>query len=187
MKSYMFHKDDLFICLRFKVTSLSIEIALSSSVCFLCGVLEPNQTGSFLRKGQLLILLIPHPGFVCQDPAQRASNRSIYPTFESSRRNPFQKSQVSNLRSMKPEEGLLGSGRWWNERAEVLVGRSLGAGESGDVFCSACLWCFWLLSTGVTPCFCSDFSLFTTFSSLSKLTISPLRLPYWGLLVFKHD
>ncbi|XP_052595207.1 tubulin polyglutamylase TTLL5 isoform X6 [Peromyscus californicus insignis] len=32
-------------------------------------------------------------GFVCQDPAQRASNRSIYPTFESSRRNPFQKSQ----------------------------------------------------------------------------------------------
>ncbi|XP_042116886.2 tubulin polyglutamylase TTLL5 isoform X16 [Peromyscus maniculatus bairdii] len=34
-------------------------------------------------------------GFVCQDPAQRASNRSIYPTFESSRRNPFQKPQVS--------------------------------------------------------------------------------------------
>ncbi|KAL6062699.1 hypothetical protein STEG23_014899, partial [Scotinomys teguina] len=32
-------------------------------------------------------------GFVCQDPTQRASNRSIYPTFESSRRNPFQKSQ----------------------------------------------------------------------------------------------
>ncbi|XP_036062223.1 tubulin polyglutamylase TTLL5 isoform X8 [Onychomys torridus] len=32
-------------------------------------------------------------GFVCQDPAQRASNRSIYPTFESSRRNPFQKPQ----------------------------------------------------------------------------------------------
>ncbi|XP_047396789.1 tubulin polyglutamylase TTLL5 isoform X14 [Sciurus carolinensis] len=32
-------------------------------------------------------------GFVCQDPAQRASTRPIYPTFESSRRNPFQKSQ----------------------------------------------------------------------------------------------
>ncbi|XP_072819552.1 tubulin polyglutamylase TTLL5 isoform X2 [Vicugna pacos] len=32
-------------------------------------------------------------GFVCQDPAQRASTRSIYPTFESSRRNPFQKPQ----------------------------------------------------------------------------------------------
>ncbi|XP_058149030.1 tubulin polyglutamylase TTLL5 isoform X38 [Dasypus novemcinctus] len=32
-------------------------------------------------------------GFVCQDPAQRASTRTIYPTFESSRRNPFQKLQ----------------------------------------------------------------------------------------------
>ncbi|XP_053457011.1 tubulin polyglutamylase TTLL5 isoform X10 [Nycticebus coucang] len=32
-------------------------------------------------------------GFVCQDPAQRASTRTIYPSFESSRRNPFQKSQ----------------------------------------------------------------------------------------------
>ncbi|XP_021034599.1 tubulin polyglutamylase TTLL5 isoform X5 [Mus caroli] len=32
-------------------------------------------------------------GFVCQDPAQRTSNRSIYPSFESSRRNPFQKPQ----------------------------------------------------------------------------------------------
>ncbi|KAM7239269.1 hypothetical protein CapIbe_008764, partial [Capra ibex] len=32
-------------------------------------------------------------GFVCQDPAQRTSTRPIYPTFESSRRNPFQKPQ----------------------------------------------------------------------------------------------
>ncbi|XP_017384078.1 tubulin polyglutamylase TTLL5 isoform X1 [Cebus imitator] len=32
-------------------------------------------------------------GFVCQDPAQRASARPVYPTFESSRRNPFQKPQ----------------------------------------------------------------------------------------------
>ncbi|XP_077766189.1 tubulin polyglutamylase TTLL5 isoform X15 [Canis aureus] len=32
-------------------------------------------------------------GFVCQDPVQRASTRPIYPTFESSRRNPFQKPQ----------------------------------------------------------------------------------------------
>nr|XP_019589159.1 PREDICTED: tubulin polyglutamylase TTLL5 isoform X11 [Rhinolophus sinicus] len=32
-------------------------------------------------------------GFVCQDPAQRASTRPIYPTFESSKRNPFQKPQ----------------------------------------------------------------------------------------------
>lgn len=81
----------------------------SASLCEVrLKVLEPNQTGSFLRKGQLLILLIPHPGFVCQDPAQRASNRSIYPTFESSRRNPFQKPQVSNLRSMKPKKACWG-------------------------------------------------------------------------------
>ncbi|KAM5244578.1 tubulin polyglutamylase TTLL5 isoform 18-T29 [Hipposideros larvatus] len=32
-------------------------------------------------------------GFVCQDPAQRASTRPIYPTFESCKRNPFQKPQ----------------------------------------------------------------------------------------------
>uniref|UniRef100_A0A7N4NPZ9 Tubulin--tyrosine ligase-like protein 5 n=1 Tax=Sarcophilus harrisii TaxID=9305 RepID=A0A7N4NPZ9_SARHA len=32
-------------------------------------------------------------GFVCQDSAQRSSARPIYPTFEPSRRNPFQKSQ----------------------------------------------------------------------------------------------
>lgn len=32
-------------------------------------------------------------GFVCQDPAQRASTRPIYPTFESAKRNPFQKPQ----------------------------------------------------------------------------------------------
>ncbi|GAB5573048.1 tubulin polyglutamylase TTLL5 isoform X13 [Prionailurus iriomotensis] len=36
-------------------------------------------------------------GFVCQDPAQRASTRPIYPTFESSRRNPFQKPQMSSV------------------------------------------------------------------------------------------
>lgn len=147
MKSCMFHKDDLFICLRFSKPYLCqsrLHLVLQSAS--LCGVslkvLEPNQTGSFLRKGQLLILLIPYPGFVCQDPAQRASNRSIYPTVESSRRNPFQKPQVSNLRSMKPKEGLLGSGHWWNEGAEALVGRSLRAGEFGDVFCNGCLWCF---------------------------------------------
>ncbi|XP_054987120.1 tubulin polyglutamylase TTLL5 isoform X8 [Sorex araneus] len=32
-------------------------------------------------------------GFVCQDPAQRTSARPLYPTFEASRRNPFQKPQ----------------------------------------------------------------------------------------------
>ncbi|XP_026635989.1 tubulin polyglutamylase TTLL5 isoform X4 [Microtus ochrogaster] len=43
-------------------------------------------------------------GFVCQDPAQRASNRSIYPTFESSRRNPFQKPQRSRPLSASDAE-----------------------------------------------------------------------------------
>uniref|UniRef100_A0A8C0JNT2 Tubulin--tyrosine ligase-like protein 5 n=1 Tax=Canis lupus dingo TaxID=286419 RepID=A0A8C0JNT2_CANLU len=46
-------------------------------------------------------------GFVCQDPVQRASTRPIYPTFESSRRNPFQKPQVSKLSSREPKGGLL--------------------------------------------------------------------------------
>ncbi|KAM6201113.1 tubulin polyglutamylase TTLL5 [Rhynchocyon petersi] len=32
-------------------------------------------------------------GFVCQDPSQRAATRPMYPTFETSRRNPFQKPQ----------------------------------------------------------------------------------------------
>ncbi|XP_043841274.1 tubulin polyglutamylase TTLL5 isoform X9 [Dromiciops gliroides] len=32
-------------------------------------------------------------GFVCQDSSQRSSTRPIYPTFEPSRRNPFQKNQ----------------------------------------------------------------------------------------------
>ncbi|XP_055989719.1 tubulin polyglutamylase TTLL5 isoform X5 [Sorex fumeus] len=32
-------------------------------------------------------------GFVCQDPSQRTSARPLYPTFEASRRNPFQKPQ----------------------------------------------------------------------------------------------
>ncbi|MEJ1269554.1 tubulin tyrosine ligase-like family member 5 [Cricetulus griseus] len=43
-------------------------------------------------------------GFVCQDPAQRISNRSIYPTFESSRRNPFQKPQRSRPLSASDAE-----------------------------------------------------------------------------------
>ncbi|XP_036590345.1 tubulin polyglutamylase TTLL5 isoform X3 [Trichosurus vulpecula] len=32
-------------------------------------------------------------GFVCQDSSQRSSTRPMYPTFEPSRRNPFQKTQ----------------------------------------------------------------------------------------------
>ncbi|XP_040598660.1 tubulin polyglutamylase TTLL5 isoform X10 [Mesocricetus auratus] len=43
-------------------------------------------------------------GFVCQDPSQRSSNRSIYPTFESSRRNPFQKPQRSRPLSASDAE-----------------------------------------------------------------------------------
>ncbi|XP_045419390.1 tubulin polyglutamylase TTLL5 isoform X10 [Lemur catta] len=52
-------------------------------------------------------------GFVCQDPAQRASTRPIYPTFESSRRNPFQKSQRSRPLSASDVEmkNLVGSTR----------------------------------------------------------------------------
>uniref|UniRef100_A0ABI7ZYL6 Tubulin--tyrosine ligase-like protein 5 n=1 Tax=Felis catus TaxID=9685 RepID=A0ABI7ZYL6_FELCA len=47
-------------------------------------------------------------GFVCQDPAQRASTRPIYPTFESSRRNPFQKPQIKVLRRVKEENDRRG-------------------------------------------------------------------------------
>nr|XP_058149032.1 tubulin polyglutamylase TTLL5 isoform X42 [Dasypus novemcinctus] len=52
-------------------------------------------------------------GFVCQDPAQRASTRTIYPTFESSRRNPFQKLQLSRPLSASDAEmkNLVGSAR----------------------------------------------------------------------------
>ncbi|XP_032338298.1 tubulin polyglutamylase TTLL5 isoform X10 [Camelus ferus] len=52
-------------------------------------------------------------GFVCQDPAQRASTRSICPTFESSRRNPFQKPQRSRPLSASDTEmkNLVGSAR----------------------------------------------------------------------------
>nr|XP_008270242.1 tubulin polyglutamylase TTLL5 isoform X4 [Oryctolagus cuniculus] len=52
-------------------------------------------------------------GFVCQDPAQRATTRPIYPTFESSRRNPFQKPQRSRPLSASDAEmkNLVGSAR----------------------------------------------------------------------------
>lgn len=52
-------------------------------------------------------------GFVCQDPAQRTSTRPIYPTFESSRRNPFQKPQRSRPLSASDAEmkNLVGSAR----------------------------------------------------------------------------
>uniref|UniRef100_A0A8B9X879 Tubulin--tyrosine ligase-like protein 5 n=1 Tax=Bos mutus grunniens TaxID=30521 RepID=A0A8B9X879_BOSMU len=52
-------------------------------------------------------------GFVCQDPAQRTSTRPIYPTFDSSRRNPFQKPQRSRPLSASDAEmkNLVGSAR----------------------------------------------------------------------------
>ncbi|KAF6352718.1 tubulin tyrosine ligase like 5 [Rhinolophus ferrumequinum] len=52
-------------------------------------------------------------GFVCQDPAQRASTRPIYSTFESSKRNPFQKPQRSRPLSASDAEmkNLVGSAR----------------------------------------------------------------------------
>nr|KAF6503263.1 tubulin tyrosine ligase like 5 [Molossus molossus] len=52
-------------------------------------------------------------GFVCQDPALRASTRPIYPTFESSRRNAFQKPQRSRPLSASDAEmkNLVGSAR----------------------------------------------------------------------------
>ncbi|XP_039088141.1 tubulin polyglutamylase TTLL5 isoform X3 [Hyaena hyaena] len=52
-------------------------------------------------------------GFVCQDPTQRASTRPVYPTFESSRRNPYQKPQRSRPLSASDAEmkNLVGSAR----------------------------------------------------------------------------
>ncbi|XP_015413529.1 PREDICTED: tubulin polyglutamylase TTLL5 isoform X3 [Myotis davidii] len=63
-------------------------------------------------------------GFVCQDPAQRASTRPIYPTFESSRRNPFQKSQRSRPLSASDAEmkNLVGSAR---EKVPAKLGGSV--------------------------------------------------------------
>ncbi|XP_043841271.1 tubulin polyglutamylase TTLL5 isoform X7 [Dromiciops gliroides] len=52
-------------------------------------------------------------GFVCQDSSQRSSTRPIYPTFEPSRRNPFQKNQRSRPLSASDAEmkNLVGSAR----------------------------------------------------------------------------
>nr|XP_027787396.1 tubulin polyglutamylase TTLL5 isoform X2 [Marmota flaviventris] len=62
-------------------------------------------------------------GFVCQDPAQRATTRPIYPIFESSRRNPFQKPQRSRPLSASDAEmkNLVGSAR------EKLPGKLCGS------------------------------------------------------------
>nr|KAF6394157.1 tubulin tyrosine ligase like 5 [Pipistrellus kuhlii] len=63
-------------------------------------------------------------GFVCQDPTQRTSTRPIYPTFESSRRNPFQKSQRSRPLSASDAEmkNLVGSAR---EKVPAKLGGSV--------------------------------------------------------------
>ncbi|XP_006884839.1 PREDICTED: tubulin polyglutamylase TTLL5 [Elephantulus edwardii] len=65
-------------------------------------------------------------GFVCQDPSQRASNRPIYPTFDTSRRNPFQKPQRSRPLSASDAEmkNLVGSAR--EKVAGKLGGSVLG-------------------------------------------------------------
>uniref|UniRef100_A0A7N4P0N3 Tubulin--tyrosine ligase-like protein 5 n=1 Tax=Sarcophilus harrisii TaxID=9305 RepID=A0A7N4P0N3_SARHA len=63
-------------------------------------------------------------GFVCQDSAQRSSARPIYPTFEPSRRNPFQKSQRSRPLSASDAEmkNLVGSAR---EKVQGKLGGSV--------------------------------------------------------------
>ncbi|XP_020841898.1 tubulin polyglutamylase TTLL5 isoform X4 [Phascolarctos cinereus] len=52
-------------------------------------------------------------GFVCQDSSQRSSTRPMYPTFEPSRRNPFQKNQHSRPLSASDAEmkNLVGSAK----------------------------------------------------------------------------
>ena len=70
-------------------------------------------------KGSMISDTFTVVGFVCQDPAQRASTRPIYPTFESSRRNPFQKPQHSRPLSASDAKmkNLVGSAQ---EKIKVL-------------------------------------------------------------------
>uniref|UniRef100_A0A8C8WGX7 Tubulin--tyrosine ligase-like protein 5 n=1 Tax=Panthera leo TaxID=9689 RepID=A0A8C8WGX7_PANLE len=86
----MAHVEDLII-----KTIISAELAIATA----CKTFVPHRSSCF--------------GFVCQDPAQRASTRPIYPTFESSRRNPFQKPQRSRPLSASDAEmkNLVGSAR----------------------------------------------------------------------------
>ncbi|XP_073751699.1 tubulin polyglutamylase TTLL5 isoform X11 [Callorhinus ursinus] len=86
----MAHVEDLII-----KTIISAELAIATA----CKTFVPHRSSCF--------------GFVCQDPAQRASTRPIYPTFESSRRNPFQKPQRSRPLSASDTEmkNLVGSAR----------------------------------------------------------------------------
>ncbi|XP_027427890.2 tubulin polyglutamylase TTLL5 isoform X9 [Zalophus californianus] len=86
----MAHVEDLII-----KTIISAELAIATA----CKTFVPHRSSCF--------------GFVCQDPAQRASTRPMYPTFESSRRNPFQKPQRSRPLSASDAEmkNLVGSAR----------------------------------------------------------------------------
>lgn len=109
---------------------------------------------------------LPHSGFVCQDPAQRASTRPIYPTFESSRRNPFQKPQVSKFSSREPEEAYwkvvadvnewaeaLQIWRHWEENMGIIPDRRQLHSPVAD---SICFHCF---QTNLLSAFCFSFLL----------------------------
>ncbi|TKC43982.1 hypothetical protein EI555_013867, partial [Monodon monoceros] len=108
VQTLMAHVEDLII-----KTIISAELAIATA----CKTFVPHRSSCFGELGfALCCSAITYPtlndapldlkikasmisdmftvvGFVCQDPAQRASTRPIYPTFESSRRNPFQKPQ----------------------------------------------------------------------------------------------
>uniref|UniRef100_A0A452TQ04 Tubulin--tyrosine ligase-like protein 5 n=1 Tax=Ursus maritimus TaxID=29073 RepID=A0A452TQ04_URSMA len=90
----MAHVEDLII-----KTIISAELAIATA----CKTFVPHRSSCFGKetqepccieiKASMISDMFTVVGFVCQDPAQRASTRPIYPTFESSRRNPFQKPQ----------------------------------------------------------------------------------------------
>uniref|UniRef100_A0A452RDH1 Tubulin--tyrosine ligase-like protein 5 n=1 Tax=Ursus americanus TaxID=9643 RepID=A0A452RDH1_URSAM len=101
----MAHVEDLII-----KTIISAELAIATA----CKTFVPHRSSCFGKetqepccieiKASMISDMFTVVGFVCQDPAQRASTRPIYPTFESSRRNPFQKPQVSKFSSRDPNE-----------------------------------------------------------------------------------
>uniref|UniRef100_A0A452TPL5 Tubulin--tyrosine ligase-like protein 5 n=2 Tax=Ursus TaxID=9639 RepID=A0A452TPL5_URSMA len=110
----MAHVEDLII-----KTIISAELAIATA----CKTFVPHRSSCFGKetqepccieiKASMISDMFTVVGFVCQDPAQRASTRPIYPTFESSRRNPFQKPQRSRPLSASDAEmkNLVGSAR----------------------------------------------------------------------------